>query len=137
MKMEKRYECVVVFDPGLSDSDVEDQCKKIGAILANHNGRIERQDLWGRRKLAYKIGSKEFGIYVVIVFAAAGSSVADLRRQLRINDNVLRSLIVTKDKYAPDFDKARLVDVDEAELAEKLGDIGADPALSPGEASSF
>ncbi len=101
--MSYRYEAVVVFDPGLSDSDVSQQLEKIDAIVKSHEGVVEKQDVWGRRELAFKIQKKSFGIYAVLVFSGDHTLVSDLRRQLRINDAVLRSLIVDKDQYAPDM----------------------------------
>ena len=103
MHMSYRYEAVVVFDPGLSDADVATQIEKIDAIVKSHDGSIEKQEVWGRRELAYKIQKKTFGIYAVIVFTGDHTLVSDLRRQLRINDSVLRALIVDKDQYAPDM----------------------------------
>ena len=101
--MANRYEAVVVFEPNLSDSDVSQQIEKIETVIKAHDGTLEKQDIWGRRELAYIIQKKSFGIYAVLVFSGDSSLVTDLRRQLRINDVVLRSLIVEKDKYAPDM----------------------------------
>jgi len=101
--MNYRYEAVVVFDPGLSDADVTAQIEKIDGIVKSHDGSIEKHDVWGRRELAFKIQKKSFGIYAVIVFSGDHKLVTDLRRQLRINDSVLRALIVDKDQYAPDM----------------------------------
>jgi small subunit ribosomal protein S6 len=100
--MNNRYEAVVVFDPALGDSEITQQIEKIEAVVKAHGGAIEKQDLWGRRDLAYRINKKSQGFYAVLVISGDNSLVADLRRQLRINDAVLRSLIVDKDRYAPD-----------------------------------
>ena len=110
--MTKRYEAVVVFDPNLNEAEVGPQIEKIDAIVKSHAGAIERQDVWGRRELCYKIKKKSHGIYVVLVLSGNNTLVADLRRQLRINDAVLRSLIVDKDQYAPDM--TRLMHSDSA-----------------------
>jgi len=101
--MATRYEAVVVFDPNLSDTEVTDQIEKINAIVLSHGGSVERKDIWGRRELSYKIQKRAFGIYAVLVFSGENTLVSDLRRQLKINDAVLRSLIVYKDQYAPDM----------------------------------
>ncbi|MFN8389513.1 MAG: 30S ribosomal protein S6 [Bdellovibrionota bacterium] len=98
-----KYEAVFVFDSALSESDIAQQLEKIDAIVKSHNGTIDRQDHWGRRDLAYKINKKAQGYYVILVISGDSAVVADLKRQTRINDAVLRSLIVVKDKYAPDY----------------------------------
>lgn len=104
--MNKRYELVAIFDPALTDTEVSDQVEKISTIIKSHDGEIEKNDLWGRRELAYEINRKTHGIYVVLVFNGKSTVVTDLKRQLRINESVMRSLIVKKDQYAPDLQKS-------------------------------
>ena len=101
--MSRKYEQVVVFDSGLSDAELETELGKIAQVAIAHSGKIEKRDIWGRRQLAYPMRKKTHGIYVVLVLSGDASMVADLRRQLKINDKVLRSLVVDKDQYAPDF----------------------------------
>lgn len=98
----ERYEAVLIYDSGLSEQDVQQQIERVTAVITAHSGSVEKQEVWGRRELAYAIQKKQYGIYVLLVFAGDNSLVSDLRRQLRINDNVLRSLIVKKDQFAPD-----------------------------------
>ena len=102
------YEAVIVFDSSLSDADVAAQLDRVEAIIGAHvvegeTSQVSKRDVWGRRQLAYKIGKKDYGIYAYMVFSGSSTLVADLRRQLRINDSVIRSLVVKKDKFAPDL----------------------------------
>ena len=101
--MEKRYETVIIFDSNLSEADIATQLERIEAIIQSHSGAIYKKDIWGRRELAYKIAKRDYGMYVVLVFSGDNSVVVDLRRQLKINEAVIRFLIVDKDDYAPDF----------------------------------
>jgi small subunit ribosomal protein S6 len=98
-----RYEAVIIFDSDLSDDGVKAELSKVENLVKAHAGSVERSDLWGRRRLAYKIRKKEYGIYVVLVIAGDNTLVSDLDRQLKINEQVLRHLVVIKDQYAPDF----------------------------------
>lgn len=110
------YEAVIVFDSSLSDADVAAQLDKVETIVGSHAdesldvGKISKRDVWGRRQLAYKIGKKDYGIYTYLVFSGTNTLVADLRRQLRINDSVLRFLIVKKDKFAPELIRPPVAD---------------------------
>ncbi len=97
-----RYENVIVFDPGLEEDAVKAQLAKVAAIIQAHGGAIENEQIWGRRRLSYRINKQEFGQYTLLVFNGDNALVADLDRQLRINESVLRHLIVVKDKHAPD-----------------------------------
>lgn len=119
----QRYECIVVFSTDLNEEAINGEIKKIETIVASHAvgdkaegkaGAVVKCDLWGRKPLAFKIRKKDYGFYVVMVIEAAGTVVADLDRQLRINDVVLRHLIVLKDKYAPDLSQRLREQTDDA-----------------------
>ena len=101
--MLNEYEAVVVFEPDTDDAGAKAQVGKIEGTVSAHGGEIIKRDFWGRRPLAYPIRKKNYGIYVLLNFSGDSGLVADLNRQLRINDAVLRSIVVTKDKFAPDF----------------------------------
>ncbi len=98
-----QYESVIVYNTDLKDKDIEAEVKKCEDMIKSHAGTLSKVDIWGRRQLAYRIAKKEFGIYVLVVFEGDNTLVAELDRALRINEGVLRHLIVKKDKYAPDF----------------------------------
>jgi small subunit ribosomal protein S6 len=115
----QKYELVAIFDPGLEDDQIREQTDKIGSLIKEHNGTMLTDEVWGRRQLAYRINKKEYGIYVVMTLEGDSSVVNDLDRQLKINESVLRHLLVKKDKYAPDFVKRRGDDED------VLGFVGA------------
>ena len=80
------YECVIVFSTDLNEEAINGEIKKVEAIVSHHQGSVTKADLWGRKPLAFKIRKKDYGFYVVLVISAAGTLVADLDRQLRIND---------------------------------------------------
>ena len=98
-----KYEIIIVFDSNLDEETVKQQVQKVEAVVTAHGGAVEVNDLWGRRQLAYPIKKRQYGIFVLMVATGDNTLVSDLRRQLRINDAVLRSFIVKKDKYAPDL----------------------------------
>lgn len=105
-----KYESVIVFVPELDEAGVKAQLDKVEATIKTHGGSVSRQEIWGRRELAYVINKKSYGIYAMVVFEADNALVQDLERQLSINDSVLRSLFVKKDKFAPDLTASRKFD---------------------------
>lgn len=113
--MLRKYELVLVFDTDLDDKAIRAQLDKVSAICSSHSGSVEKEDIWGRRALSYKIGKKEYGSYVVMVITGDAELVADIRRQLKINDAVIRFFITKKDKKAPD-----LVEYNQDELSAVL-----------------
>ena len=54
--------------------------------------------MWGRRRLAYQIGRHKEGHYVVLLFSCAGELVKELDRRLKVNDTIIRHLIVRVDE---------------------------------------
>lgn len=101
--MNSRYEMVVCFDPDLDEAALKVQIEKIEAVVKAHSGAIESKDVWGKRALAYPIKKKNFGSFVLLIANGDTTLIAELRRQLRINDQVLRFMLTKKDKFSPDF----------------------------------
>lgn len=108
----RRYETVWVVNGDLPDEDVKATIDKFTKIIVGQGGTLVSVEEWGRRKLAYKIGSTLRGAYVIADFAGAPAIVKELERNYRIDDRVIRYLTVKK---ADHVDKAAL----EAEIAAK------------------
>ncbi|MCB0325559.1 MAG: 30S ribosomal protein S6 [Bdellovibrionales bacterium] len=101
--MVRKYEIALVIDTERDEAGVKEIVQKVTSIVKANGGEVDREDHWGRRQLAYPINKKEWGTYVVLIASGENSLVSELNRQLRIMDDVLRFLVVHKDKYAPDF----------------------------------
>lgn len=88
--MSRRYEAVYIFDSTLEDSAINDK-------LAHHHALLHADDLtvehWGRRQLAYKIGPRDQGYYVVARFMTDAKNLPEFERALRLDDGVMRYLI--------------------------------------------
>lgn len=80
------------------DNDIEDEAKdavidKFSNLIAELGGTVGMLDKWGNRKYAYPINFKNEGYYVLMQFEATPDVPAEVDRQMRINDNVVRQLI--------------------------------------------
>ena len=89
--MTRRYEAVYIFDSSLEDTAIAD---KVG----RHHGLLKLQaeaqlDNWGRRQLAYPIGRKENGYYVVAKFDADPTTLPEFERALKLDEGVIRYLV--------------------------------------------
>ena len=89
--MSRRYEAVYIFDSTLEDTAIQEKLARFHALL----GSTEeiQADHWGRRQLAYKIGPRENGYYVVARFTAEPSALPEFERALKLDDAVIRYLI--------------------------------------------
>jgi small subunit ribosomal protein S6 len=87
----RRYEAVYIFDSTLEDAVINEKLAHHHALL--HADADMTVDHWGRRQLAYKIGPREQGYYVVARFQADGKNLPEFERALRLDDGVMRYLI--------------------------------------------
>ena len=87
----RRYEAVYIFDSALEDQAIVDKLEKLQGLLSlAEPATIEH---WGRRQLAYKIGSKDTGYYIVARFTAEGKVLPEFERALKLDEGVIRYLI--------------------------------------------
>ncbi len=98
-KMEnKLYETTVVIDGNLDDEAVQAVIEKVKSILTSLGGDIKNILEPGRKKLAYKIGKSTIGYYIHIEFTAPPTAIAELERQYRLNEQIIRYLTIVLDK---------------------------------------
>ena len=89
----KNYELVYVVRPNAEDEVKEAVLNKIQEVISA-NGEVEKVDTWGNRKLAYQIAKFSEGFYVLLNFKASADLPKELDRNLKINENVIRHMIV-------------------------------------------
>jgi small subunit ribosomal protein S6 len=93
--MMNRYEMIYIIDTGLEETARKELIEKVSALITNNGGEIEKVDeTWGKRRLAYAIDYKTEGWYVLVNFKAPADLPRELERNLQINENVLRYLVV-------------------------------------------
>lgn len=96
-KVNANYEVVYILDPALGEEAIAAMIEKFKALVETQ-GTVAAIDDWGKRRLAYPINDLMEGYYVLMTFTALPGVPAELDRQFRINENVMRSLIVSKDQ---------------------------------------
>ena len=93
----KAYELLFFVAPTISDEDRVAVMKRIETTIAEGAGKVDHVDEWGKRKLAYEINGLTDGDYTLVNFHADPQNVAELDRVLRINDAVVRHMIVKRE----------------------------------------
>ena len=94
-KVTANSEVVYIVDPAQGEEGIASIVASFKA-LAEQNGSAVEVEEWGTRKLAYPINYKNDGYYVLMSFNSEPSFPRELDRKLRINDGIMRSLIVCK-----------------------------------------
>ena len=93
--MMNRYELIYIIDTGLEEAARKELVEKVSALISANGGEIEKVDeTWGKRRLAYTINHKNEGYYVLVNYEAPVEVPAEVERNLRINDNVLRYMTI-------------------------------------------
>jgi small subunit ribosomal protein S6 len=86
----REYEIVYVLAPNADNTEAERINAKVNEVVASFSGKLTKLDNWGRRKLAYPIKRNTRGIFVYAKYIARPGVVAEIERNLRIADSVLR-----------------------------------------------
>lgn len=89
-----QYELMVILDPEIDERTVAPSLDKFLNVVRNDGGTIDKVDVWGRRRLAYEINKKTEGIYAVVDFTANASATAELDRQLKLSEAVMRTKVL-------------------------------------------
>jgi small subunit ribosomal protein S6 len=92
-----KYELMMIVDPEIEDSSVRKLVENYLKVITDGKGTVDKNDFWGRRKLAYEINDKSEGVYVVIDYTCEPAVSAELHRQLGLDTSVLRTKILRRD----------------------------------------
>ena len=95
-KINANYEAVIILKPDLGEEATVALVEKFKTLI-EQRGTVAEVDEWGKRHLAYPINDLTEGYYVLMTFTADPALPAEMDRQMRINDNVMRSMIICKE----------------------------------------
>ena len=95
-KINANYEAVIILKPDLGEEATAALVEKFKTLI-EQRGTVAEIDEWGKRHLAYPIDDITEGYYVLMTFTADPALPAEMDRQMRINDNVMRSMIICKE----------------------------------------
>ncbi len=89
-----KYEMGVIVKAGLDDETYQAEMERVKGLIDRFGGTIEKVDDWGRRRLAYPIEKQTEGMYTFITFESGSEAPAEIESRIRLQENVLRFLIV-------------------------------------------
>ncbi len=92
-----KYESMYILDAALEDEERNALIARFADIIKADGGEVESIDEWGKRKLAYPINYKSEGYYVLMTFNAPSNVPAELERNYRIVESVLRHVVIKKE----------------------------------------
>ena len=93
----RKYEIMYILKANLEEAVRQETMDGLHAIITSHEGTIENVNEWGLKEFAYEIEDEKKGYYVVINVTANNEGIAEFDRLARINNNVVRFLIVKEE----------------------------------------
>jgi small subunit ribosomal protein S6 len=96
----RHYEAMYIVDADTPDESLDPIIEKYKKVIADGGGEVSEAGKWekGRRPMAYEINKKREGLYLLMQFTSNAEVPKELDRIFRINDEVIRHLIVRQDE---------------------------------------
>ncbi len=92
-----KYESIIIVNPEVNEEGLKALEEKFTGLI-NENGKLESVENMGKRKLAYPIKKFNEATYILFNFEAKPASIAELERVYRITDEILKHIVVKKEK---------------------------------------
>jgi small subunit ribosomal protein S6 len=89
----RNYELMVILDPELEERTIAPSLDRFLTVVTKAGGTV-KTEIWGRRRLAYEIKKQVEGIYAIVTIESDPAAVAELDRQLNLNESVLRTKLM-------------------------------------------
>ncbi|MBN1773733.1 MAG: 30S ribosomal protein S6 [Deltaproteobacteria bacterium] len=136
-KHQREYETIFILDPRVPHEMAERVVQRIQDVLGRHEGQLVRVEYWGKRKLSYRIKRTDWGFYYLVRFLGQGGLVAELERNFRMLDPIVRfQTILVKTDVDPSTYQIQSADLEfrldllAKEAAEPVAEPQADASLT-------
>ncbi len=96
----KNYELLTVFKPSLDTEELDKVVDKISEEIKSYKGSVASVDKMGRKKLAYDVQGYRDGFFTTMILSIPPESVVEFKRNLKLNENVLRFMFMEVSKKA-------------------------------------
>ena len=90
-----KYESVVIINPNVEENAMKELIERFQTLI-NTDGKVEKVSELGKKKLAYEVKKNKEGYYVVYDFEAKPNLIAELERNYRITDEVIKFIVIKK-----------------------------------------
>lgn len=94
----RMYEILFIANPNLGETEVDALTEQVKGFVEKGEGRIEKVENWGKKRLAYEVRGHREGYYVLIQAESQGPLIKEVERRLKVTDGVIRYLTVRVDE---------------------------------------
>ena len=99
--MVRPYEVVYIFDSALEEAAINERLARFHALIQQPGSEAPQVNHWGKRTLAFPIKNRETGHYVIAKFEALATALPEFERAIKLDDGVLRHLVVVNEGAQP------------------------------------
>lgn len=90
-----KYESVIIINPNVDENAIKALIERFSTLI-NSDGKVEEVKELGKKKLAYEVKKNQEGFYIVFDFEANPSLIAEIERNYRITDDIIKFIVVKK-----------------------------------------
>jgi small subunit ribosomal protein S6 len=105
----RKYEVMFIVRPDVSEEDVDKVIAQMESAVTQTEGKIEKVEKMGRRRLAYRVARCREGLYVLFTLEGSGDTVKEFERRLKVNDVVIKFLTVRIDEELERAEKRKVL----------------------------
>lgn len=92
-----KYELMMILDPSIAEADRNSSLEAVKDLLAQADAKIEKEDVWWDKKLAYKIKNSSRWYYVLYTLEMNGVSISQITKTINLDTNIWRHMFVNLD----------------------------------------
>ncbi|HVM92500.1 MAG TPA: 30S ribosomal protein S6 [Terriglobales bacterium] len=133
--MNRSYEVMFIVRPDMVDEDLNKLISTLESSVTSAGGTA-KSEIWGKRRLAYKVAKFNDGIFVLLMIEGAGSIVHEVERRLRVTEQVIKFITVRTDEELKRLDKVKKIresrkKTSTAAVAPVTPEASGEPAAAP------
>jgi len=89
----RKYELVCIVQPDLDETAFKEAVETVKGWVTDAGGKVDKEDVWGKRKLAYLIRKQREGQYVLLTLTMSPDATKELERKIRFLEPVMRHML--------------------------------------------
>ncbi len=124
--MNRSYEVMFIVRPDMVDEDLNKLISTLESSVTSGGGTA-KSEVWGKRRLAYKVAKFHEGIFVLFVMEGPGAVVHEVERRLRVTEQVIKFITVRTDEELKRLDKVKKL----RDARKKMSAVAPAPAPAP------
>lgn len=91
------YEFIAIINPTISEEEKNNLIDNLKKLFQENSAKIEKEDIWGEKKMAYKINKSDFWFYILYELNINWKLIKDLSKTINLNKDIWRYMFVKKE----------------------------------------